>query len=548
MNIPGFEKKSIIFNISSHKNKNLKNIKKSPIDLLLIKEKEKNSLDNTKTANIEDNNAENKRHNIIKNINSQKDIENNNFLKLKLYDDNTTSRLNIKSKGSFIKKHNLNEEIYLNYNNKNKNEYNLKKLNNKISTKNKAFIGFPNKQPKLVFIERNKNLGSIKDKKSNNPKKKVEFTDIKEMSISKINPNYINYIKTNHNRNLNSINSKRKILSVETKHTQNYLQIKNSDDNYNSMHIEHNRNLTNRLNDNNTIKEYINKSTDEIKSRNKDVNNIKINSKTLINKIDYKKGINKNISDIINKINNIDKDIKLKSLTNKENAYLLLSQSNILNLRERIIFSKATKKISSIISIKDILKSNKLFIKEKIKELEKKIEKYNIIIETHFTPSKTAIISLNIIKKEDEDNFKNFLLNNNIDEKEKEYYYKYVEILYILLEDNINEKNFGKIDINMLYNKLKIKKFNNCKDFLYEIFILQKSEKTYNEQKMDKFCEEFGKLPDFIKHQENIKKNRFISFSFFLMNEIYIYWNKLKEFLNLKNQTQYYIEYLKQKL
>ena len=314
------------------------------------------------------------------------------------------------------------------------------------------------------------------------------------------------------------------------------------------MHIEHNRNLTNRLNDNNTIKEYINKSTDEIKSRNKDVNNIKINSKTLINKIDYKKGINKNISDIINKINNIDKDIKLKSLTNKENAYLLLSQSNILNLRERIIFSKATKKISSIISIKDILKSNKLFIKEKIKELEKKIEKYNIIIETHFTPSKTAIISLNIIKKEDEDNFKNFLLNNNIDEKEKEYYYKYVEILYILLEDNINEKNFGKIDINMLYNKLKIKKFNNCKDFLYEIFILQKSEKTYNEQKMDKFCEEFGKLPDFIKHQENIKKNRFISFSFFLMNEIYIYWNKLKEFLNLKNQTQYYIEYLKQKL
>ena len=114
MNIPGFEKKSRIFNISSHKNKNLKNIKKSPIDLLLIKEKEKNSLDNTKTANIEDNNAENKRHNIIKNINSQKDIENNNFLKLKLYDDYTTSRLNIKSKGSFIKKHNLNEEIYLN--------------------------------------------------------------------------------------------------------------------------------------------------------------------------------------------------------------------------------------------------------------------------------------------------------------------------------------------------------------------------------------------------------------------------------------------------
>ena len=65
---------------------------------------------------------------------------------------------------------------------------------------------------------------------------------------------------------------------------------------------------------------------------------------------------------------------------------------------------------------------------------------------------------------------------------------------------------------------------------------------------MDKFCQEFGKLPDFIKHNETIKNNRFISFSYFLLNEIYIFWNKLKEFLNLKNQTKYYLECLKRKI
>ena len=45
-------------------------------------------------------------------------------------------------------------------------------------------------------------------------------------------------------------------------------------------------------------------------------------------------------------------------------------------------------------------------VKDKIKEMEEKIDYYNTIIDTHFIPWKAAIISLNIIKKEDEDNFK----------------------------------------------------------------------------------------------------------------------------------------------
>ena len=522
LNIPGFEKKSKLFSLSSNKNNNYNNIKKSQFDLLLNKEREKIFFNNNKTLNIEDNNTENRSNNSVKNI-KNKDIDYSNMLKLKLVEDNTTSRIS-------------------------NNEYNFKKYNKQLSANNMALIGLPKKHAKLVFMDRNKNIGLIKDKKFN-LKKRIESNDIREIFIRKINQNYI---KTNHNRirNLNNINAQKnvkKIMSVETNHKQNSQQIKNIHENYSSMNLEQNRNLINKRKDKNIIKEYISKSTDEINNLNNNKNKIKINGNLKGNN-NHKNAIDKDISDIITKINNINNDIKLKSLTNKENSCLVLSQSKILNLRERIIFSRASKKVSSLISIKDILKSNKLFIKDKIKELEGKIDNYNVIIRTHFTPSKTAIISLNIIKKEDEDNFKNFLKNNDIVEKEKDYYYKYIEILYILLDDNTNENNSEKININVLYNKLKEKKYNSCKDFLYEIFILQQSDKNYNEQKMDKFSKEFGKLPDFIKHNENIKNNRFICFSYFLLNEIYIYWNKIKQFLSLKNKTQYYIDCLKKKI
>ena len=65
---------------------------------------------------------------------------------------------------------------------------------------------------------------------------------------------------------------------------------------------------------------------------------------------------------------------------------------------------------------------------------------------------------------------------------------------------------------------------------------------------MNKFSEIFCELPDFIKNQGEIKNNRFISFSYFLLNEMYIYWNKLKEIISLKDKAQNYIECLKNKI
>ena len=544
LNIPGFDKKTRHFNISSSQ-KSINNNKKNQFELLLIKEREKNNIIINKTIDAEDNIRESKFHNSnYNNIINNKDIEYKNRMKLKNIDDNTTTRLNINNKGILIKNNALNDEMNFN----NYNDINYIKFN----PKNKSLINIPKKQSKLVFFEQNKNFclnnnNIIKEKKLNFKNK----NESREIIINKIP----SYIKTNNNikkiNNINIFNNKKKVSSVEMKHKKRSPKNKNIENNKNE---EFKRYLTNKSNingnDNDSIKYYINKSTDELRNINYNINIDKVNLNLLKNNnTNNKSEINKNISKIITNINNINNEIKIKSLSNKEKAYLSLSQSKILHLRERIIFSRATKKIRDLISIKDILKSNEIIIKDKIKELEEKIVTYNKIIETHFIPSKTAIISLNLIKKEDENNFKNFLINNNIKEKEKNYYNIYIEILYAILEDDFNVNNIEKIDINSLYNKLNKNGFQSCKDFLYDIFILQHSEKKiYNEIKMDKFSELFGKLPDLIKYKGDIKNNRFISFSYFLLNEIYIYWNKLKEFLNLKRQTQNYIERLKNKV
>ena len=536
------------------------NKKGSQFDLLQLKEKEKLNLNNNKTINIEENNEEKILHNSNSNNNiyNYKDIDYQNMIKFKL-SENTSSRLNINNKGSIIKKfNNIKEEINI----YNFGDYNLKKINNKRSAKNKAYIGLPKKQSKLLLFDHNKNFGpfnnnakinNINNEIKINLKNKNDLAEIKEIFFNKIH----NDGKENiFHRNFSNISgNKKKIKSVEMQHKQGKFNKKDiSEEN---IYYNNQRNLTNKnyinANENSAMKEYLNRSNEDVHykiSQNNEVNQNDINSTSLISidKNENSRNIKKIINNI-NYINNRSKELRIKTLTKREKAYYILAKNNILNLREKIIFSQANKNISSLISIKDILKQNEIFIKDKIQELEEKITDYNQIIETHFTPSKTAIISLNIIKKEDENNFKNFLVNNNsLEEKEKNIYLKYIELLYILIQNNINDKNFGKLDINTLYNELNKKGFKSCKDFLYDNFISQKTLNAYEAPKMNKFSEIFCELPDFIKNQGEIKNNRFISFSYFLLNEMYIYWNKLKEIISLKDKAQNYIECLKNKI
>jgi hypothetical protein len=304
------------------------------------------------------------------------------------------------------------------------------------------------------------------------------------------------------------------------------------------------------------IKEKSNKNNEDlfpsINPPDKNQNNLKnkINTKT----------VNFNTqNDSNNKDKDRDKEIykskdkykEISSLSAKEKAYYILAQSTILSLNERIIFSRTTQKIKSLIPINDILQSNQMLIKDKIKELEQQKIKYNKIIEMPFAPSKIAIISLNLILKDDEDDFKNAISNNDdiLNKNEKQYYIIYMKLLMILFNEESFFKNLENIDILNIYDKLIEKGYSSFKDYLYELFISKKFKKElFNDKKIDKYIELFEELPDLIKYEGDIKNNRFISFSYFILYEAKNYFIKLKEFIQLINRTNYYIDYLRKKI
>ena len=545
-------------------------MKLKPSDLLLLRDK--NFLNN-KNLNFEDNSFEYKLNNNSNyNLYNLKEGGYPYISKSKLFNDNNSSKINMNmnnNKSTINKKNNFNEDINNAYN------YNY---NNKLSSRNIGFIGISKKQSKLVLFDQNKNFGIFNNPNVNKEKKiyknKSQLNNIKEIPISK------NYNTKKSGKNKCSSSAEPKIKKVT------FSQKSNNEDNNNSaLYINHTRNLTNNnvINKkvNISMKENCNKSIDDFpyinnknlsvpKNNSNNIDNIKkilngnndmniLKSKSILfdnnipknnNNINIdthetkNKILSKSISIIKNSKNKNEE--KIKSLSGKEKAYYILSQSKILQLNERIIFSRANEKIRSLITIKELLESNQTFIQNKITEFEQKILEYNKYINSSFIPSKIAIISLNLIMRDDKDDFINFIINNeNLEEKEKEYYNIYIGILFILLGEKDEKKN----DINILYNELSVKGYENFKDYFYEIFIVRKQGKEFfDEINMCKFNEMFEKLPDLIKYQGDIKTCRFISFSYFLILEIYQYWNKLKESINIKNETNSYIHYLKDKI
>ena len=187
-------------------------------------------------------------------------------------------------------------------------------------------------------------------------------------------------------------------------------------------------------------------------------------------------------------------------------------------------------------------------MKEKIKQAQLSLIHYNKKIETPFTPSKTADISLNIIKTGDEDIFKNLLSEEkNLEESDQKYYHTYICLLYILLGEDIKDSNFENINSNLLFDKLNKKGYQYLKDYLYLNFIKQHSNILNDDNKMKAFDELYVTLPDLIKHSGIIKTNKFICFSCFLIKEIHEYRKNLKQFIDVKNKTKAYIDFLKRK-
>ena len=466
------------------------------------------------------------------------------------------------SKDSKIFGHNFkNSLIRLNKKDNDKNniyyENNIREMNSNLISRKIGLLNIAIKKSKYTLLNNSKEQSRSRDKK----KKQFMFSDNKETNNNKLPNN--SKKKSNTTNSSNIINKHINSSDIRNQKSYSHINTKEYKDINNKNKTLNNRNFStihiSKKNDELIqIKDNSKKNNEElfpsISILDKNSNNFKkkVKNKTVnFNMVSNDNNNNKDKE--MDKCKDKDKDKKkeLSSLSGKEKSYYILSQSPILSLNERIIFSRTTPKIRSLISIKDILESNQLLIKDKLKELEQKKAKYNKVIDMPFNPSKIAIISLNLILKDDEDEFKNAISISEdiLDDNEKHYYIIYIKLLIILFNEESLFKNIDNIDINNIYEKLAEKGYSSFKDYLYELFILKKFKKDlFNEKKIDKYIELFEELPDLIKYEGDIKHYRFISFSYFILYEANNYFVKLKEFIQLINRTNHHIDYLKKKI
>ena len=237
---------------------------------------------------------------------------------------------------------------------------------------------------------------------------------------------------------------------------------------------------------------------------------------------------------------------EIKNLSQKEKAYLILAYSNCLRLNERVIFSVSSPKLKEVISKKQILETNKIFLKEKIDELEKKIEICNDKLANKFNASKTAEITLNFITLNIETDFKFNLLQNIEDEAERKYCFNYIKLLYLVLGENFDEIQDDDL-IRNLYDKISEKNYVNIKDYLFHLYI-QKKDENKSLENIDTINELIRITPDLFNFKIATKFDKFILYSSVLLNEIINYANKRMDTIRLIKNCKNFIEIINVKL
>ena len=237
---------------------------------------------------------------------------------------------------------------------------------------------------------------------------------------------------------------------------------------------------------------------------------------------------------------------KIKNLSKKENAYLILSYSKCLRLCERMIFARSSPKLREAISKQQILDTNKLYLMEKVKELNKKIEICDEKLRNKFTASKTAEMTLNFITNNIENEFK-LNIFESFDEKEKIFNYNYIKLLYLLLDENYeNIKNENLI--KELSQKISNKGFSTIKDYIYFIYIKNSKENKIIDN-IDKIKNIISESPSLIDFKSSMKSDdKFVSYSCYLFKEIINYVNEKVDTFNLKNDCVNLINIINNKI
>ena len=497
-------------------------------------------------------------------LNSNIKYKNNNnrsssYLNNKVNNNNSKCEKFDKHKNRSMKKNNIklnikDKEKTKENNNSNIHEY---KINNLSSSYNNNFTNI--KTNKIVFID-------LKDNDNNFLQNDLHNDNQNE------NSKYSRNISKNIGEEINDNNNL--MLRLDGNANSNCKNIKNIKSNNNiNNNINNNTynkpNIANKKNNNNNIEEKI-----ILKSKNKNVynNNNNINNKKnifsnlIIQKLD--KNISGNIPNnytifednkkrfIISPKNIQFESLKNKGLSKKENSYFILSKSPILRLCERMIFSRSSSNLRNILSKEIILNEHEIILKRKIEELEKKIILCDKVLDTPFTATKTADITLNFITSLQEIEFREYpiLLSN---EDEKKYYINYLKILYHLFEEEIDVKNNenslmdqNNMILNLrqnLYSKISSKGFKSIRDYLYNIYITKK-EYIKEIPKIAEINYLVSQVNNMFEIHNSLKICKFISFTLYLVKEIVKFGNNIKNTIELKIKAKNLIDIINKKL
>ena len=266
----------------------------------------------------------------------------------------------------------------------------------------------------------------------------------------------------------------------------------------------------------------------------------------------------KNGKELVVSRNNLIKleDLKSKGLSKKEKAYYILSKSPVLRLCERMYFSRSSSALRNLLSKESTMKEHQIILKNKIDELEKKIILCDKILETPFTATKTADITLNFITSLMEMEFRDYpiLLAN---EEEKKYYITFLKILYHLFNidievnnggNNILDKNSSILNLRQnLYIKINNKGFKSIRDTLYNQFINNK-DTIKDIPKIAEINYLVSQVNNMYEIHNSLKMCKFISFTLYLIQEIIKFGNNIKSSVELKSKAKNLIDIINRKI
>ena len=237
------------------------------------------------------------------------------------------------------------------------------------------------------------------------------------------------------------------------------------------------------------------------------------------------------------KRNNIIIKFKKDNISQKEQAFYILSTSPVLRLCEQYIFSNSTNNIKKVLKYENLLNNHNIFLNAKANELQNEISLCEKRISTPFVASKIADITLNFITSMDEQEFKSYdILENNKDELDT--YYNYIKLLLILFNENYEDKISGSNLKLKLFETIKSKGFDYIRDCLYHIYIDKKEENTVV-SKIDMINNDIIKsTPNILNFHKSLKICRFVAFSNYLIKEIINYANNIKDMIELKYRAK----------